>query len=200
MTHRDRADDPDSAELFEQAMAGVDPLEQDRHLPQPVFRAPVTISAHEREVLRELDALVAGEGPDDMIDPDDVIEGKVPGLDPRVVKQLRRGEFTVQADLDLHGVDSESARGLVERFIVEGHTRGLRCLRIVHGRGRNSPGRVPVLKTNLPRWLTRGPARLLVLAYTSAPRHDGGAGASYVLLRAGRSRPASPRGRSAPAG
>ena len=67
--------------------------------------------------------------------------------------------------------------------MVDCHKKDLRCVRIVHGRGKNSPGGVPVLKQNLPRWLSRGPARLIVLAYTSALPRDGGAGATYVLIR-----------------
>ena len=165
-------------------MSDVRPLERHQHLPQIRYRPPTAISEHEREVLRELDALVAGGGDDDELsDPAERHQGKVPGLDPRVMKQLRGGEFTVQGDLDLHGVNAETARGLVERFILGAQQRELRCVRIVHGRGKNSPDGVPVLKTKLPRWLARGPARLVVLAYTSATRHDGGPGATYVLLR-----------------
>jgi DNA-nicking Smr family endonuclease len=119
-----------------------------------------------------------------MRESEEVMEGCVPGLDPRVLRQLRKGEFTPQADLDLHGCDAETARALVEAFIVESHARGLRCLRIVHGRGNRSPNGA-VLKPSLPRWLSRGPARLIVLAWTSAPRSDGGTGASYILLRKG---------------
>jgi DNA-nicking Smr family endonuclease len=173
----------DERELFEAAMADVAPIERDRHLPHPIDRRAISISEREREALRELDGLVAGEGQLELQDTDDLIEGRVPGLDPRVVKQLRKGEFTVQSDLDLHGMTAEEARGLVERFITGAHARGLRCLRIVHGKGRGSPGGVPVIKASLPRWLARGPARRIVLAYTSAPPHDGGSGATYVLLR-----------------
>jgi DNA-nicking Smr family endonuclease len=180
--------------LFAEEMAGVRRLEQDRHLPEIRLRKPTPLSEREREVLLELDRLVAGESPFDLRDSDEYIEGKVRGLDPRVLKQLRRGEFTVQADLDLHGQDAETARVQVERYIGQCHELGLRCVRIVHGRGRNSPGRVPVLKASLPRWLARGPARLIVLAYVTAATKDGGAGATYVLLRKpdGRRRRADP--------
>ncbi len=174
---------PDDRELFESAMAGVEPLERDRHAPEISYRPPVSISERESEVLRELDALVAGDAPFEPGESDDYLGGKVPGLDPRVMKQLRRGEFTIQADLDLHGVAADSARGLLERFLVESRGLGLRCVRVIHGRGRNSPGGVPVIKTNLPRWLSRGEARHAVLAYSTATARDGGAGASYVLLR-----------------
>ncbi len=176
-------DDREDPCAFEQAMSDVRQLARDQHVPQIRYRPPTQISEHEREVLRELDAIVAGAGDHELTDQVERHEGKVPGLDPRVMKQLRRGEFTVQGDLDLHGVDAETARGLVERFVLDAQQRELRCLRIVHGRGRNSPDGVSVLKARLPRWLARGPARLVVLAYSSAAQHDGGAGATYVLLR-----------------
>ncbi len=179
--------DPDQA-LFEEAMSGVLRLEQDRSDPQIVFRTPVPHSEREREVLQELDRLIEEESPLPLTETGEYMEGAVRGLDPRVVRQLRRGEFTLQAELDLHGVVAETARGLVERCIEACHARGLRCVRIVHGRGRNSPGGVPVLKARLPRWLARGPARQIVLAYTSALPHAGGAGAAYVLLRSRRRR------------
>ena len=178
-----RGQDGDEEALFEEAMADVRPIDRDGHAPAISYRPPTTVDQHEREVLQELDALLAGDGELDLRDPDEAHEGAVPGLDPRTLKQLRRGEFTVQADLDLHGADAETARGLVERFVIEAHSLGLRCVRIVHGRGRNSPGGVAVLRSRFPRWISRGPARHLVLAYTTAAAHDGGSGASYVLLR-----------------
>ncbi len=169
--------------LFEEAVSDARRLEHDRLVPHLSFRTPASISEREHEVLRELDALIAGESPFEAQDEGERIEGKVPGLDPRVLVRLRRGEFTVQADLDLHGVAAEAARVLVETFLLECRARGLRCVRIVHGRGRNSPDGIPVLKRSLPRWLARGPARHAALAYTTAAPKDGGAGASYVLLR-----------------
>jgi len=178
----DRGDDDD---VFSEAMAGVEPREQTQRPPQVVYRKPTSLSEREREDLRELDALVNGEGAFDLRDPDDVQEGSVRGLDPRVLRRLRKGEFTRQAELDLHGCDAATARAHVEAFVVESHKRGLRCLRIVHGRGKRSPNGEAVLKPSLPRWLARGPARRIVLAFTSALPADGGAGASYVLLRKG---------------
>lgn len=175
----------DDREAFEQAMADVRKLPRDRHAPALQGPAPVPLSEHDREVLRELDALVAGTGDFEPSDPDEQLEGKVPGLDPRTFARLKRGEFTMQEEIDLHGSDAQSARVLVERFLIDAHSRGLRCVRIVHGRGRNSPGGVPVLKASLPRWLARGPARTLVLAYASAAPRHGGAGATCVLLRKG---------------
>jgi len=181
------ARDPDDDDaLFAEAVAGVVRLEQTRLAPTPVYRDPAPLSEREREVIRELDALVSGESPFDLHHSDEFLNGCVPGLDPRVLRRLRKGEFTPQADLDLHGCDAATARRLVEEFVVAAHARGLRCLRIVHGRGNRSPNGEPVLRPSLPRWLARGPARRIVLAYTSAPATDGGSGATYVLLRRGR--------------
>jgi DNA-nicking Smr family endonuclease len=183
-------DDPER-DLFRAAMQeeGVEPIESDRRLPEPVDRKVATISERERSALRELDELVAGTGPFDASDLDERIEGVVPGLNPLVVMDLRRGDFTVQADLDLHGTRVDDARTLVERFLATSHQRGLRCVRIVHGRGKHSADGIPVLKAALPGWLSRGPARRALLAYTTAPPRDGGAGAIYVLLR----RPQGPK-------
>jgi DNA-nicking Smr family endonuclease len=178
-----REREPDD-ELFAEAMSGVAPLAQTQRPIAAVYREPVPLSEREREVIRELDALIRGELPFDVRHDAEFMSGCVPGLDKRVLRQLRSGEFTPQADLDLHGSDASTARQQVEAFIVDAHARGLRCVRIVHGRGNRSPNG-PVLKPSLPRWLGRGPARRIVLAYSSAPQTDGGTGASYVLLRRG---------------
>lgn len=184
MPHRTNSPDRD---LFDEAMADVEPIPTDRdrirHLPEPSFRAPATISQREQEVLRELDRLVSGESPFDVRDSDEYMEGSVPGLDRRTLRRLHRGKFALEAELDLHGQDAAAARIAVERFVSKSHGLGLRCIRIIHGRGRNSPGGVPVLKQSLPRWLARGPARQIVLGFTSATPRDGGAGVTYVLLR-----------------
>jgi len=174
------------ADAFEAAMADVRPIAQDRLAPEPVSRPLPSIDEREREVLLELDAIVRGEAPLPLEETDEFLRGAVPGLDPRVLRDLRRGEFTVQDELDLHGCDSETARGLLERFLIASHRSGLRCVKVVHGRGRRSLDGIPVIKRQFPRWLARGPARHIVLAYTSARPRDGGAGASYVLLRKGR--------------
>jgi DNA-nicking Smr family endonuclease len=174
---------PEEQGLFEAAVSGARPLEHEQHLPEPVYLKPLPISAREAEVLRELDALVSGRTPFTWQDSDQWLQGSVPGLDRRVLRRLAAGEFTVQAEIDLHGVDSATARVLVERFLLSASARRLRCVRIIHGRGRGSPNGVPVIKNQLPRWLARGAARHWVLAYSSAAPKDGGTGASYVLLR-----------------
>ena len=99
------------------------------------------------------------------------------------MKKLKRGRLPIQAHIDLHGFTKNDAEAAVRRFLINSHHRGLRCVLIVHGRGLNSPDSIPVLKERLPVWLNRGPARKIVMAFSSAQPYDGGTGAIYVLLR-----------------
>jgi DNA-nicking Smr family endonuclease len=176
----------DSATLFEHAMSDVRPLhprERER-VASPVPASPPRAVTHaDAEALAELCDLVAGTAPFDISDSDEHVEGAIVGLDPRLLRRLRGGEFAYQAHLDLHGLTAEPARHAVEEFLTRAHQSGKRCVLIVHGRGHNSKDQVPVLKTRLMSWLARGQWSRLILAFTSARAYDGGAGALYVLLR-----------------
>lgn len=102
-----------------------------------------------------------------------------PHVPPRVLKDLRRGRYAVQDELDLHGMTANEARPALRAFMSDVLLHGHRCVRIVHGKGlRSGPGG-PVLKAKLNRWL---PQWSEVLAFVTAPARDGGAGAVYVLL------------------
>ena len=98
------------------------------------------------------------------------------------VSELENELASVQDHLDLHGLTAAEARDAVDRFLTNAVRQGLRTVLIIHGRGLSSPGE-PVLKSRLMQWLNRGVWRKWVMAYTSARRCDGGAGATYVLLR-----------------
>lgn len=135
------------------------------------------------EAMAELADLVAGRSTFDIGDSDEYIEGIAQGLDRRLLKKLRLGQFAVQAHLDLHGKTRALARDAVEGFVVESRQRGRRCVLIVHGRGLNSKDQIPVLKEALRVWLARGRIARSVLAFCSARSVDGGTGAVYVLLR-----------------
>ncbi len=176
----------DPAALFLDAVADVTPLEakaRDRVAsPAPASPARARTDA-DAEALAELCDLVTGSAPFDISDSDEHVEGAMVGLDPRLLRRLRRGEFAYQAHLDLHGLASEQARAEVERFLTRAYQAGKRCVLIVHGRGRNSKDQIPVLKSRLATWLARGQWARLILAFTSARPCDGGAGALYVLLR-----------------
>jgi DNA-nicking Smr family endonuclease len=143
--------------------------------------------SEEAEALAALSDLVAGVAHFDITDTREYVEGVVLGLDPRVVRRLRRGDFAWQAHIDLHGLTAAQARERVDQFILESFRTGRRCVLVVHGRGLNSKDRTPVLKERLKSWLAHGRTAKVVLAFTTARAHDGGAGALYVLLRRDRS-------------
>jgi len=102
------------------------------------------------------------------------------GVGPDVVTRLRRGHWSIQGELDLHGLRRDEAREQLGLFMREAMRRGWRCLRVVHGKGHGSPGRQPVLKAKVQRWLGQ---RAEVLAFTQASAPQGGAGALIVLLK-----------------
>lgn len=181
-----QAAEPDDGDLFRREMADVQPLPdvaRARVAPSPPAPAQRVVSDADAEALAELSDLVAGDGPFDIASSVEFIEGAVAGLDRRLVRRLRAGDFAFQSHLDLHGMTAEQARAAVDTFLMRAHKNGQRCVLIVHGRGLNSKDQVPVLKRRVTTWLSRGSLARLVLAFTSARACDGGAGALYVLLR-----------------
>ena len=167
-------------ELFARSVGPV------RVLPSPA-RAQierVRPSAHPRQ--RELDEQRAvQEALSDEVDveslllTDDGLSFRRPGIGPDVLTRLRRGTWALQAELDLHGLTREAAREQLVAFLREAHRRGQRCVRVVHGKGHGSPGRQPVLKAKVQRWLAQ---RQEVIAFAQASGPQGGAGALLVLL------------------
>ncbi|HET9823577.1 MAG TPA: Smr/MutS family protein [Burkholderiaceae bacterium] len=110
---------------------------------------------------------------------DDGLSFHRPGIGPDVVARLRRGHWSIQAEVDLHGLRRDEARAVLADFVRAAGQRGLRCLRVIHGKGLGSPGREPVLKAKVQRWLAQT-AGVIAFAQASAPQ--GGAGALIVLL------------------
>lgn len=114
-----------------------------------------------------------------LLDTDDALSFRRPDIGPEVVRKLRRGVWAIQAQLDLHGLRREEARERLNRFVFEARRSGLRCVRVIHGKGNNSPGREPVLKGKVKSWLVQ---KKDVIAFTQARASDGGNGALLVLL------------------
>jgi DNA-nicking Smr family endonuclease len=110
---------------------------------------------------------------------DDGLSFRRSDLAADVVSKLRRGHWAIQAELDLHGLRTDEARERLAEFLRECGKRGARCLRVVHGKGHGSPGKTPVLKSKVQRWLAQSAE---VLAFTQASAHEGGAGALVVLI------------------
>ena len=110
---------------------------------------------------------------------DDGLSFRRPGIGADVPVRLRRGQWALQGELDLHGLTREEARERLSAFLREAHRRCQRCVRVVHGKGNGSPGRQPVLKDKVQRWLAQ---RVEVIAFAQASGAQGGAGALLVLL------------------
>jgi DNA-nicking Smr family endonuclease len=102
------------------------------------------------------------------------------GIGPDVLTRLRRGQWTIQRELDLHGLTRDAAREALADFVRRAARDGLRCVRVIHGKGNGSPGRVPVLKDKVRAWLVQ---KSEVIAFAQARAADGGYGALLVLLR-----------------
>jgi DNA-nicking Smr family endonuclease len=115
-----------------------------------------------------------------LLETDDTLAFRRPDVGADVVRKLRRGVWALQAQLDLHGLRREEARERLGAFLRESARAGLRCVRVIHGKGNGSPGREPVLKGKVRHWLVQ---RDEVLAFTQARPVDGGAGALIVLLK-----------------
>ncbi len=115
-----------------------------------------------------------------LLEVDDQMSFLRPGIGSDVLKKLRRGNWSIQAQLDLHGLRQDEARERLGEFLRACGKQGLRCLRIVHGKGLGSPGKAPVLKSRVQRWLVQ---KNEVLAFVQAKPADGGAGALVVLLQ-----------------
>ena len=174
----------DEAAQFLDAVGEVQPVKPGAQRVEPAKRSTLPPRADEdAEVLARLSELVAGDAPFDLSDSDEFVEGHLPSLDPRLVRKLRAGEIAVQGHVDLHGLTREEAQSALERFLLGARQAGKRCVLVVHGRGLHSKDQIPVLKTSVQLWLTRGRLARRVLAFATARPHDGGTGAVYVLLR-----------------
>lgn len=114
-----------------------------------------------------------------LLDTDESLSFRRPGMGPDVVRKLRRGNWSIQRQLDLHGFRREDAREALGAFIREANKAGVRCVRVVHGKGLGSPGKTPVLKGRVQGWLIQ---KQEVLAFVQARPAHGGAGALVVLL------------------
>ena len=179
----------DEATLLRQALDGVrrlDGLTGARVAVEP--RITRNVVSEDAEVLAQLSDLVSGQAPFELTETEEYVEGARGGLDPRLVSRLRRGEFSTQAHIDLHGMTQPDAKAALTEFIIDSVRKGRRAVLVVHGRGLRSPGGQPVLKHATAQWLSHGTIGGYVLAFTTARAYDGGAGAVWVLLRRERKR------------
>ena len=178
MTKKRPPDDNDD-QLFRRLMDEVRPLAQDKISPyrqKPAAR-PVKRLADEQQVIKDMmsDPLAHDE-----LETGEELLFSRPGIQPNVMRKLRRGQFSLEAELDLHRMTSDEARQAIACFLPQMLQSGKRCVRIIHGKGLGSFNKLPVLKNKVNHWLRQ---RDEVLAFCSAQPVDGGTGAIYVLLR-----------------
>ncbi len=173
--------DPEEEALFREAMRDVKPLARDSQAPPAARPAPPAPRARFARADRRaiLEESLGGIADDPALGGGEEIAFARAGVSAAVLRKLRRGQYRIQAEIDLHGLTVREAKQVLREFLVEALHRGMRCVRIVHGKGLRSGVRGPVLKHVVGGILKRtGP----VLAVVSAPRTDGGSGAVYVLL------------------
>lgn len=181
------ADLRDPASLFRTVVGHARPIdtrnrvELQRPAPPP---APVKREADERAALDE--SLAAPLSFEDRLDMGDEAAFLRSGLPRRVLTDLRRGRWVLQAQIDLHGLTRDEARSALAHFLHDSLNQGLRCIRVIHGKGHGSPGKVSILKQLSRGWLAQ---REEILAFCQAGPHDGGGGALLVLLRAQNANP-----------
>jgi len=171
-------------QLFENAMSEVRPIVRDncreKNPAAGVSNGPGR--DNDAEIISKLSDLIdKGEG-FVVANTPEYIEGTGYRVHPATAKRLHRGDFAIEAHIDLHGFHVIDAKQAFEEFMSEAVRRGKRVVLIIHGRGLCSP-KGPVIKAKVVEWLTRGSWRKWVLAYASARACEGGTGATYVLLR-----------------
>jgi len=164
------------SDLFRQALEGVTPLAPpDRIAPVPRPRKTVARNQH---TAAEIPDNLSDHGAGDVA----ITEFLRPGLNRLTLRKLRHGEWRIQDELDLHGLNSDAARKLLAEFLHDAAHRGLRCINVIHGKGWRSEGRDGILKVLTRHWLAQHPQ---VLAFCEAPPQAGGGGAVWVLLKSG---------------
>jgi DNA-nicking Smr family endonuclease len=190
VTNPENEQSPDFEEsLFTEAMEGVIPISRDNcverivQIRQPEIRRPkVPKKKEDDETLSKLMNLVKYGTGFNISETPEYVEGTGYRVHPEIARRLHRGDYSIQAHLDLHRLNANDAREVLQKFLKWAVMTAKRGVLIIHGRGLSSPS-APVLKEKVIEWLTRGPWRKWVIAYATARLCDGGAGATYVLLR-----------------
>jgi DNA-nicking Smr family endonuclease len=171
---------PPDDELFRRQVGDAKPL---RAVPRVMHTRPPADPTPRQRQADEAAALAASISDEldveSLLDTDEALSFAREGLGADVPRRLRRGQWAMQAQIDLHGMTRDEAREALATFVHTSVQRGLRCVRVVHGKGIGSPGRVPVLKGKVRAWLVQNTH---VMAFVQAPPTQGGHGAVLVLL------------------
>lgn len=170
--------------IFEDAMADVKRISRDNCVEKRTTAQaqPFHQNDNVSEILLALEDLIKHGTGFVVAHTPEYIEGTSYNVNPEITKRLHRGDFAIQGHIDLHGLNVEDAQHAFESFLEQSIVAGKRVVLIIHGRGLSSPDE-PILKTNVHKWLTSGPWRKWIMSFSSARWCDGGAGATYILLR-----------------
>lgn len=173
------------ANLLRDAFADVTPLKPANRAaaaagkPKP---PPLPLQTERDEQAALAESLSDDIDADTLLETDENLSWRREGIGPDVVRRLRRGHWVLEAQIDLHGARRDQARVQLAEFLRDCMRRGIRCVRVIHGKGHGSAGRQPVLKGKVRGWLMQ---KSEVLAFCQAQAQDGGSGALMVLLRPG---------------
>ncbi|HEY8905033.1 MAG TPA: Smr/MutS family protein [Rhodoferax sp.] len=171
-------------DLFIRAAGAVQPLPDRRHVLHKKEHSMPRAMQYQKDEKAVLQEAISDEfDVSTLLETDELLSFRRPGIGPDVTRKLRRGDWSIQRQLDLHGLRRDDARESLSMFIREAHRHGIRCVRVVHGKGLGSPGKAPILKSRVHSWLVQKDE---VLAFVQAKPADGGAGALVVLLMASR--------------
>jgi len=180
----DREDDDDVA-LWRRVTAGVKPIRRRKETrppapppasaAEPKPPAPKARTSRVPEATRPMPSRTPAEA--------ELSHGIAPGLDKRTLIKLRRGQFRIEGEIDLHHRTQAQAHRALDSFLATSHAAGRRCVLVITGKGLKSDGTLGVLRHGVPHWLNLPPNRARVLAFCHATPADGGEGALYVLLR-----------------
>lgn len=169
------------ADLFQRSIGAIKPLApSDKIHRQPPQPQPIARQHQADEQAALLESLSDDFTSDTLLDTDDNLSFTRDGIGTDVVRKLRRGHWTIQQQLDLHGLRRDEAREALGEFLRLAAKRGWRCVRIIHGKGLGSINKEPVLKSKVRSWLVQ---KEQVLAFCQATATEGGAGALIVLLK-----------------
>jgi DNA-nicking Smr family endonuclease len=169
--------------LFLRAAGAVRPIRSHRRVHLAPDQPPPIAVQQQLDEQRVLQEAISDEfDASTLLDIDDALSFRRAGIGTDVTRKLRRGDWSLQGEIDLHGLRREEAREALAAFLRDAQRRGWRCVRVVHGKGLGSPGKTPVLKGKVQSWLIQKDE---VLAFVQARADEGGAGALVVLLKPG---------------
>ena len=171
----------EEANVFRTSVGQVSNLRDRNRVEHPVKKPtpePVQTRLNDKAVL---EASLSDEfDVENLLDIDETMSFRRPGIGEDVIKKLRRGEWVPQDKVDLHGLRSDEAREALANFLRRSVRNGVRCVRVIHGKGIGSPDKLPVLKGKVRSWFVQ---KEEVIAFVQARESQGGAGALMVLLR-----------------